>query len=118
MKEIIQYLYNPKNREKKGVVIALTQEGSNKFAVGVSVTKSVDKFNKELGKTIARGRAIESLENGNSVFVPASVLENVAFFSNRAKLYFKDRQLGHDFYSSWKNKIGTKISGKTAITAK
>jgi len=64
MIERIRYIKTLFGNVKQGVIVLLYDQGH--FGVGMSFcNSSEDKFDKEVGKKLARDRAMESLKKGN-----------------------------------------------------
>lgn len=83
-KEILQYIRNTENKnEKIGVLVAFKNK-ENQVRIGWSFVHGTDKFNKEMGLKIARGRAI----TGRIRHVPQPVLDNIDPFLLRCEKYF------------------------------
>lgn len=59
---------------------------ANENGIGWAVTHPRDRFNKELGLRIARGRAV----SGSEATPPRRVREQLRRFQDRASRYFKE----------------------------
>jgi hypothetical protein len=97
--ELVQYVRverGNKRGQARGVVVAIKDE-SNGFRLGWSFTKvgAGDVFDKEMGLSIARGRAslsdrdTKSTKVGKVVKIPTSVSAVLKTMRERADRYFK-----------------------------
>jgi len=83
---LVQYV--TKSTKKKGVMVAIPINSAVRF--GWAMCHRRDKFNRELGKKIAMGRAL--CENKN-YDLPASMKRDFKKFVNRAERYYKDKKI-------------------------
>lgn len=92
---LVQYVR--KNREKKGVLIAVNHSfDKNRIVIGYSLCNTKhDKFNRNAAIEIAYGRALRWDKSLKYSFlnVPHSIREDFVLFVLRAKKYFKDKSL-------------------------
>lgn len=94
---LVQYLRKNRGgkRVKSGVMLAKkvkTKKGNRVF-VGWSKCKlTVDKFNREIGLQIAKGR-IDAHKKEKKTKVPPSIKDQVKAFAERCKLYFKTKEV-------------------------
>lgn len=81
MKELRKYLRD-ENGHPRGVIVA-----TGRGQVGWSAVHPRDRFNKELGLRIARGRA--SVGNQTPGALPAKYLHEFEIMDERSRRYFK-----------------------------
>ena len=93
---IKQYIRNEKG-EKIGVMVA-KQVGKDSYGVGYSVARpdSPDKFDENLGMTIAENRAGNMGVNSKILYGDAlghtQFRDHLVIFADRAKRFFQDRE--------------------------
>jgi len=76
---------------KVGVMVAIPIN-ENEFSIGISKLNPKDEFDRELGETIAVGRA---LTRKSDVRFPKEIMNQVLDFHNRAITYYKDKEYVH-----------------------
>jgi hypothetical protein len=86
--ELVQWIRRRRGSqiEKVGVVVGLKNPVLNAPAVGWSLCKRGDKFCPQIGKTIARGRALI----GTVSKIPQSISDVVSHMTERTVNYFKN----------------------------
>lgn len=88
--ELVKYVRG-KHGQRKGVVVAVKgdfedPEGTkSNFSIGWSALHPNDRFDRDIGLNIARGRAVK----GSNTKVPGYVMEDILEMSERASRYFK-----------------------------
>lgn len=88
---IVQYLRNNKNH-RVGVLVAVKFE--NRILYGWSLACKLDKFDRDRGIEIAKGRALASdvkdRKEEDERKIPHQVLKEMPEFQKRAERYYKD----------------------------
>lgn len=83
----IKIINGIKVKEKAGLMLADKVDGKLRIGYSSVNTKKGDKFDKDFGLQIARGRMTKQ-----RVLVKQYLLESVERFANRAKKYFRDAE--------------------------
>ena len=82
-KTLVKYLRG--NGRRRGVLFAYPVPELGKFALGFSLCHDSDTFDQKLGLHIACARA-----EASSLNVPCSIKEEVRYFLDRCRKYYKD----------------------------